>query len=132
GNGTGSFAPPTSSSLGTGYHTSAAAADLNGDDNDDFVAVNADYGAVTVALGASTGDPLGSAWDYATGWYPQAATVGDFTGDGLLDLATAGQTVDILQGIGEGSFQWVSGQNVYASAIAAADFNADGKLDVVT
>jgi len=34
--------------------------------------------------------------------------------------------------VGEGSFQWVPGQSVYASAIAAADFNADGKLDVVT
>jgi hypothetical protein len=132
GTGGGSFTSPTSSSLGAGYHTSAAAADLNGDGNDDLVAVNADYGAVTIALGSNTGDPLGSAWDYATGWYPQVVTVGDFTGDGVLDLATAGSTVDILQGLGEGSFQWVSGQSVYASAIAAADFNADGKLDVVT
>ena len=130
GSGSGSFAAPTSSSLGTGYHTSAAAADLNGDDNDDFVAVNADYGAVTVALGASTGlDPAAS---YATGWYPQAVTVGDFTGDGVLDLATAGQTIDILTGLGDGTFQWTSQQYVYGTAIAAADFNADGKLDVVT
>jgi hypothetical protein len=132
GTGSGSFAAPTSGSLGAGYHRSAASADLNGDGNDDFVAVNVDYAAVTIALGSNTGDPLGSAWDYATGWYPQAVTVGDFTGDGVLDLVTAGQTVDILQGVGEGSFQWVSGQSVYASAIAAADFNADGKLDVVT
>src|SRR4029453_11708678 len=80
----------------------------------------------------SPGDPLGSAYPYATGWYAQAVTVGDFTGDGVLDLATAGQTVDILHGLGEGAFQWVSGQSVYARAIAAADFNADGKLDVVT
>jgi hypothetical protein len=130
GSGSGSFAPPTSSSLGTGYHTSAAAADLNGDNNDDFVAVNADYGAVTVALGANTG--LDPAYSYATGWYPQAVTVGDFTGDGVLDLATAGQTVDILPGLGDGTFQEVFRQNVDPSAIAAADFNADGKLDVVT
>jgi hypothetical protein len=132
GNGRGSFAPPTSASLGIGYHTSAAAADFNGDGNDDFVAVNADYGAVTVVLGSSTGDPLDPAYPYATGWYPQAVTVGDFTGDGVLDLATAGQTVDILHGLGDGTFQGVFQQYVDPTAIAVADFDADGKLDVVT
>ena len=59
-------------------------------------------------------------------------TVGDFTGDGVLDLATAGQTVDILPGLGDGTFQGVFQQFVDPAAIAAADFNADGKLDVVT
>jgi hypothetical protein len=132
GTGSGSFAPPTSSSLGIGYHTSAAAADLNGDGNDDFVAVNVDYSAVTVALGSNTGDPFTFATSYGTDWSPQAVAVGDFTGDGVLDLATAGQSVDILTGLGDGTFQWVSQQNVNASAIAAADFNTDGKLDVVT
>ena len=132
GNGAGSFAAPVSSSLGAGYHTSAAADDLNGDGKDDFVAVNSDYGMATVALGASTGAPLGTASSYNTGWYPQAVTVGDFTGDGNLDLATAGQTVDILPGLGDGTFQGVVRQFVDPAAIAATDFNADGKLDVVT
>ena len=132
GNGAGSFAAPTDTSLGFGYHTSAAAADLNGDGNDDVVAVNVDYSAVTVALGSSTGDPLGSAASYGTGWSPQAVTVGDFSGDGVLDLATAGQTADILRGLDDGTFQWVSQQNVSSTAVAAADYNADGKLDVVT
>src|SRR6185436_16694988 len=58
GTGSGSFAAPTSSSLGTGYHTSATAADLNGDGNDDLVAVNNSYGYVTVAVSSSTGDHL--------------------------------------------------------------------------
>ena len=132
GSGTGSFAAPTDASLGFGYHTSAAAADLNGDGNDDVVAVNVEYSAVTVALGSSTGDPLGFAASYGTGWSPQAVAVGDFTGDGVLDLATAGQTVDILRGLGDGSFQWASQQFVDGTSVAAADFNADGKLDVVT
>lgn len=132
GSGGGSFAAPTSSSLGAGYHTSAAAADFDGDGNDDFVAVNSDYGAVTVALGSDTGTPLGAAAGYSTGWYPQAVTIGDFTGDNVLDLATAGQTVDILPGLGDGSFRGVVQQFVDPVAIAAADFNADGKLDVVT
>jgi hypothetical protein len=132
GSGAGAFAAPTSSSLGAGYHTSAATADFDGDGNDDFTAVNADYASVTVALGASSGAPLGAAASYATGWYAQAVTVGDFTGDGILDLATAGQTVDILPGLGDGTFQGVTRQYVDPTAIAAADFNADGKLDVVT
>src|SRR6185369_5358820 len=72
---------------------------------------------------------LGFAGSYYTGGYLEAVTVGDFTGDGVLDLATAGQ---ILPGLGNGLFQDASGQIDYASAIAAADFNADGKLDVAT
>jgi hypothetical protein len=132
GNGAGSFAAPTDTSLGFGYHTSAAAADLDGDGDDDLVAVNFDYGSVSVALGAGTGTPLGAVNSFTTGWAPRDVTVGDFTGDGKLDLATAGQTVDILAGVGDGTFQGATGQFVGAAAIAAADFNADGKLDVVT
>jgi hypothetical protein len=129
GSGSGSFAAPTSSSLGTGYHTSATAADLNGDNIDDLVAVNSSYGYVTVATSSSTGDHLDVVGSYYAGGYLEAVTVGDFTGDGVLDLATAGQ---ILPGLGNGLFQEASGQYVYSSAIATADFNADGKLDVGT
>jgi hypothetical protein len=132
GNGAGSFSPPITTALGYGYHTSAAMADFNGDGNDDFAAVNSDYGTVSVSLGSRAGAPLGAPTSFATGWYPQAVTVGDFTGDGILDLVTAGQTVDILPGIGDGTFQGVSRQYVDPTAIAVADFNADGRLDVVT
>jgi hypothetical protein len=132
GNGAGSFAAPVTTSLGTGYHGSAAAADFDGDGNDDLAVANSDYGMVSVALGANIGAPLGAAAAFTTGWYPQAVTVGDFTGDGNLDLATAGQTVDILPGLGDGTFRGVAQQYVDPAAIAAADFNGDGKLDVVT
>jgi hypothetical protein len=132
GNGDGTFSGPYTSGLGYGYHTSAFAADLNGDGNDDFAAVNSDSGTVTVSLGADAGDPLGGARGYNTGWYPRAVTAGDFTGDGVLDLATAGQTVDILPGHGDGTFQGVVRQYIDPAALAAADFNGDGNLDVVT
>jgi hypothetical protein len=132
GNGAGSFAAPTDTSLGFGYHTSAVAADFDGDGDDDLVAVNFDYGSVSVALGTNTGTPLDTVNSFSTGWYARDVTVGDFTGDGKLDLATAGQTVDILSGFGDGTFQWAANQSVGPAAIAAADFNADGKLDVVT
>ena len=35
---------------------------------------------------------------------PRAVAVGDFTGDGIPDLVTGGQTVDVLPGIGDGTF----------------------------
>jgi hypothetical protein len=57
--------------------------------------------------------------------------VGDFTSDGILDLATAGQTIDILPGFGNGTFSPVVRQYIDPVALAAADFNGDGKLDLV-
>jgi hypothetical protein len=87
-----------------------------------------------VLLGNGDGT-LQYAWwtnDYAASWYTTAVTVGDFTGDGILDIAAAGQTVDILPGLGNGTFQPVQRQYVDPVTIAAADFNGDNLLDVVT
>ena len=130
GTGSGTFATPIASYLGYGYHTSAAVADFNGDGKDDFATVNVDYGTVSVLLGTATG--LGASTNFNTGWYPQAVTVGDFTGDRILDLATAGNTVDILPGFGDGTFRPVVRQYIDPVALAAADFNGDGYLDLVT
>jgi len=136
GNGTGSFSAPNTTVLGTGYHMGAAVANFNGDTSvnghaiQDFATINRDNGTVSVLLGSATG--LGAPTNFTTGWYPQAVTVGDFTGDGILDLATAGQTVDILPGYGNGTFSPVVRLNIDPVALAAADFNGDGKLDLVT
>jgi hypothetical protein len=63
---------------------------------------------------------------------------GDFNGDGILDLATAGGGgISVLLGNCDGTFQparntstteWPVGQN----DLAAGDFNQDGKLDLAT
>jgi len=105
---------------------------------------------VSVVLGNVTGG-FNSPVSYATGSAPSAVVSGDFNGDGILDLAvtnsncayqTSGMaltdlvcnagTVSILLGNGDGSFQahldYATGKN--PSALAAADFNADGKLDL--
>src|SRR5271156_6774862 len=61
--------------------------------------------------------------------------VGDFNGDGKLDLAVAnndGGNVSILLGNGDGTFQTALDFSVESgpSSLAVGDFNRDGKLDL--
>jgi len=108
-------------------------ADLNGDGRLDVA--GAVYLGARVFLGNGDGT-LGSPSDFAPGnWIPKVA-VGDFTGDGIPDLAAAGATnVAILPGTGDGTFGsyiLANTNNTGQVAVAAADFNGDGELDVVT
>ena len=80
----------------------------------------------SVGLGLVSSLPVGS---------PESAAVGDFNGDGKLDLALAnyyGQTVSILLGDGKGNFTLASSPpaGIYADSVAVGDFNGDGKLDL--
>jgi uncharacterized repeat protein (TIGR01451 family) len=73
---------------------------------------------------------------YAVGSSPQSVVVGDFNGDGRQDLAvlnTTSNTVSILLGNGDGSFQTAKNFNCgnNPSSLAVGDFNGDGKLDLV-
>ena len=74
---------------------------------------------------------------FATGAAPQAVSVADFNGDGKLDLAIANYqdgSLTILLGKGDGTFMPASGSPVAVGkspyAIAVADLNGDGKLDL--
>jgi hypothetical protein len=72
---------------------------------------------------------------YPTGSNPQAAAVGDFNGDGNLDLAIANSTsntISVLLGKGDGTFaprvDYATGTT--PQGIAVGDFNGDGHLDI--
>jgi hypothetical protein len=78
-----------------------------------------------------------TAVDYPVGTNPNAVVTGDFTGDGVDDLAVASwgnQTVSVLPGNADGSFQPAvsSPAGNYPTSLAVGDFNGDGKLDLVT
>ena len=72
---------------------------------------------------------------YAVGSNPQTVVVGDFNGDGKLDLAvlnTVSNNVSILLGKGDGTFQAAKNFDAGAtpSSLSLGDFNGDGKLDL--
>jgi hypothetical protein len=73
--------------------------------------------------------------DFGTAPGPSSVAVGDFNGDGILDLAVSNLlagTISVLLGNGDGSFQprtdFPAGDNPFS--IVADDFNGDGNLDL--
>jgi hypothetical protein len=73
----------------------------------------------------------------ATGSLPTRVVTADVTGDGIPDQITANLadgTVSILRGKGDGTFAPISGSpytvGTAPQAIAVADFNSDGLLDI--
>jgi hypothetical protein len=70
---------------------------------------------------------FGAKTDFVTGSFPSSVAVGDFNGDGKLDLAVANQnsaTVSILLGTGTGSFGAKTdfGTGFNPVSVAAGDF----------
>lgn len=134
GNGDGSFAGPNITDVGAGYHTSAAAANFNGDAYSDFATVNADYSTVSVALGNPGGYLQWTDELYTGGNYPYGVSTGDINGDGMTDLAAASyyNNVGVLLGNGNGTFQpvqnYLSGDN--PTAVVIGDFTGDRNTDL--
>jgi hypothetical protein len=135
GNGDGTFKPGSAISLGKNL-SAILAADFNGDGKLDFAVTDSAGNAVMILLGNGDGT-FGPPTTIPVGNQPDAIITGDFNNDGKLDLAIANYgdgTVTLLLGNGDGTFTLASGSPYAVGngpvAIAAADFNGDGKLDL--
>ncbi len=115
--------------------------DFNGDGIQDLVYGTFGYSGasyLTVFLGYGDGSFQEMPVTYPTGAVPISIAVGDFNGDGKLDIATANSnagSISILLGNGDGTFQPHVDYQVgtfFTEGIATGDFNHDGKLDLVT
>jgi len=143
GNGDGTFSVSSAAFANAeGQPTFAiAAADFNRDGNIDLAIVNGASGQSPVELGYGDGAFTISA-ALNTLLLPTAVAVGDFNGDGMLDavVSNAGSKVLPVSGLavslGRGDGTFTSGPistislGSDLSAIVAADFNGDGKLDI--
>jgi hypothetical protein len=144
GNGDGTFTLQPIQDSPEGY--ALVMADLNGDGKPDLIAPS--IGAVQVMLGAGDGTfpiPTNQSQFYTapTGNSPSnGLVVGDFNGDGKVDVAVAAdrthKTIQVLLGNGDGTLQTAISTPVLVGGVVtqgvqgfiAADFNGDGKLDL--
>ncbi|MEX8512724.1 MAG: cadherin-like domain-containing protein, partial [Leptothrix ochracea] len=147
-NGAGGFNPATATAypvtmLGS---QSISLGDVNGDGLPDIVTADTSNSQVSVLLNTG-GATFGPATAFpVAGAMPYGLALADLNGDGFLDIVTAdadtGDTVSVLLGNGTGNFPTAVGYAVAPlpgpvvfhspKAVAIADMNGDGKLDIVT
>lgn len=142
GHGDGTFAAPLQTSLPTaGANISQlVTADFNGDGIADLIAVDNSDSALYIFLGNGDGT-FTQGVSPSISIRPSGVAIGDFNGDGKTDFAVAdsySDTITLLLGNGDGTF--TTGATIHSGTvgaesgglqIAAADFNGDGKLDLV-
>ena len=145
GNGDGTFNASSSAiQAGTGPDY-IAAGDFNGDGIPDLALASSGgggllggNGTLTLLVGKGDGTFTATTTSPLTGPTTSAIAVGDFNGDGLLDVAVAfglgrdSYPATVLLGDGHGNFTSASsGIETYETlSIAAADFNGDGVSDL--
>jgi uncharacterized repeat protein (TIGR01451 family) len=109
-----------------------ATGDFNEDGKLDMAVANADSSNVSILLGNGDGT-FQAAKNIAVSGGVGPIVVGDFNGDHKLDfVAGSGTNATLFLGIGDGTFGPPTQISVDASFLLAADFNQDGKLDLLT
>jgi hypothetical protein len=141
GNGDGTFGTPVSYPV-DGSPTSVSVGDFNADGKPDLVVSNNYYdqpGTVTLLLGNGDGT-FQPGVEFPVGGHPFSVAVGDFRGNGILDLVVTGSsetegpgnTVSVLLGNGYGYFDvgvtYVVGE--FPRSALVGDFDRHGKADI--
>jgi hypothetical protein len=123
------FSGPTYYSVGS-HPVEVVTGDFNGDGKSDLAVANSGND-VSILLGNGDGT-FQPAVNYAVE-NPVSVAVGDFNQDHRLDLAVASgpSEVSVLLGNGDGSFQPAVHYETSAEYVVSADFNGDGKPDLL-
>jgi hypothetical protein len=137
------FHPAAGSPYAAGHQPmDIAVVDMNRDGHADLVIANHQSPYITVLLGDGRGAfvPAPNS-PYATGSYPHphGVAVADFTGDGLLDVVVdswGNNRIALIEGDGTGQLvgtrqMFSVGRRPY-QRLRTADFNRDGRADIVT
>src|SRR5262245_17922917 len=125
------FLPAASYDAGVSPHV-VVTADFNNDMHLDLAVANYNSSNVSVLLGNASGT-FQPALNTPTDTTALSLAVGDFDGDGKLDLATANiRNVTVLKRNGDGGFAAPVriGIDSWPTSVAVGDFNGDGNLDL--